>query len=342
MLSQPISVRPLAASDMPALVDLIVAQEVRQHGLDARLIVRPREHVAVALAREHADSEGQSLVALDAQGRVRGYVRPGLWEIPPTNEMQTFFTARTGSIRSMTLPAPDDADAQTVVRALLAALDAFWQEQHATGAILRWPASDLWFEPAIFERGFLIDNVLAYRPPGALATTHLAPPCLRTRLAQPADEERLVALHLEEIAAHIPYTPFVHPVPALERAFRGRLAQSWNGESMEDGAPLIVVVERDQEVIAFAECELMVVVYEEDDSPGFLLPGRYGYLNNVGVHANTRGQGVGNVLVQAVFEAFAMAQVDGYMLWFSYDNPLAHRFWLHRGFQPLWRTYQRI
>ncbi|SRR5579883_701676 len=342
MLSQPISVRPLAASDMPTLVDLIVAQEARQHGLDARLIVRPREDVAAALAREYADSEGQSLVALDAQGRVRGYVKPGLWEISPTNEMRTFFTARTGNIQSMTLPAPGDADAQAVVRALLAALDAFWQDQHATGSILRWPASDLWFEPAIFERGFLIDNVLAYRPPGPLTTTRPAPPHLSTRLARPADEELLVALHLEEIAAHIPYTPFVHPVPGLERAFRSRLEQSWSGESVENGAPLIVVVERDQEVIAFAECELMIVEYEEDDSPGFLLPGRYGYLNNVGVHADARGQGVGNVLVQAVFEAFATTPLDGYMLWFSYDNPLAHSFWLHRGFQPLWLTYQRI
>ncbi len=335
MTGQSIMVRPISDTDISAVTDLMLAQMIRWHALDARLTA-PRGRDEIVVVQE------QALVAADAHGRIRGYVRPELWIMPPEHEMLTFFTARNGTFQHFILPTPTDEDVEAVLLALLEALSEYWREQNTTGDMLRWPICDLWFEPQLLAHGFRVDNILAYRGTGPLpAPLPPVSPLFHARLARPEDEEALVRLHLQEIQFHVSYTPFVHIVPALEQAFRARLAQLWSEESLEEGAPLVVVVEKEHEVIAFAENELLVV--EQDGGrPGMLLPGRYGYLNNVGVEERQRGQGVGHLLVQAVFDAFAAIPLDGYMLWYSPDNPLAQAFWPHRGFQPLWKTYQRL
>ena len=166
----------------------------------------------------------------------------------------------------------------------------------------------------------------------------------------------------------------------MTQAFRSRLARIWTGETFEEGAPLVVVVmsyrilcngikrkcvkaspalaprlfcnsalhkirygvvvvERGNEIVAMAESDLLILGPSEE--PNFLPSGRYGHLNNVSVRNDMRGQGVGHTLVQAVFNFFETAHLDGYLLWFNPDNPLARAFWSRLGFLPVWRTYQR-
>lgn len=344
MTQQQISIRPISDADIPAVIDLIAAQATRLHTLDAHLeAAHPAKQIAAMLAQQRDSTTSPPLVACNAQAEVRGYVEPGLWQLPSDSEMRAFFTACNGTMQNLTLPPPTDADAQAVLQGLLTALNTYWQEQRTTGDMARWPSCDLWLEPLLLAEGFIVDNVLAYHSPQPppFDQRYVAAPPLRTRLARPDDEEILVKLHAEEITSHLPYTPFVHIVPSLESSFRSRLALTWKGVSVEEGAPLIVVVEKEREVVAFAENELSII---KADAEGFarLPPGRYAYVNNVGVRADMRRHGIGRTLVQAVFAACAPLRVDGYMLWFSQDNPLARTFWLRRGFQPVWRTYQRL
>ena len=116
------------------------------------------------------------------------------------------------------------------------------------------------------------------------------------------------------------------------------MARLWAGETLEDGAPQ-VVVEQDNKVIAMAKSDLLLIKHGEELD---ILPtGHYGHLNNVSVRKGIRGQGVGHTLVQAAFDIFATIQLDGYLLYFNPDNLLAYTFWSHLGFLPILRTYQR-
>lgn len=63
----------------------------------------------------------------------------------------------------------------------------------------------------------------------------------------------MVTLHLEEIRFHEAHTPHSRVVPAIEPAFRQRLARVWRGERVEEGAPLLLVAEQAGQVIGFTE-----------------------------------------------------------------------------------------
>jgi ribosomal protein S18 acetylase RimI-like enzyme len=285
-------------------------------------------------------SVNRPIVAYNKEGFVRGYALPTLWEMPSDDEMISFFTARNGTSQYLTLPAPDEADAIPVAETLLDALTSHWEHHQTFGDLIRWPSCDLWLEPIIYARRFLQDSEMALRSLEPLSPSKRPISSkLQARLAQPKDEDALVRLHHEELAFHTPYTPFVRLVPALEQAIRERLAQAWAGRSVQDGAPLVVVIEEEQEVVAMAENELLVV----KDAGGFGLvpPGRFAYLNNVSVSEKGRGQGIGRMLVEEVFKAFRPYQIDAYLLWYSSENPRASGFWPHMGFRPLWKTYQR-
>lgn len=340
MIDQQIFIRIATCNDMSAVVDLITAQEHRLHALDSRLrIARPVDQIASALAQQYSMGE-EPLVACDEQGRIRGCVQPALWTLPPESELLAFFPSHNGIPLGLTLPSPSENDASIVLSALLNALNRYWKEQHTSSAVLRWPSCDLWLEPLLGEHGFLLDSDLAYYPPLPLVPARrTASSALQTRLARRDDEEILIELFQEELRFHLPYTPFVHLSHDVTQAFRSRLARIWTGETFEEGAPLVIVVERGNEIVAMAESDLLILGLDEE--PNFLPSGRYGHLNNVSVRNDMRGQGVGHTLVQAVFNFFETAHLDGYLLWFNPDNPLARSFWLRLGFLPVWRTYQR-
>jgi GNAT superfamily N-acetyltransferase len=314
----------------------MLAQDQRIYALDHRVRTPRTAEQARAFIADHR-AEGQPLVARDATGRVRGYACATLRETPADHFLLAFFAVRTGGARSLTLPAPTEPDAQAVAEALLGALFDQWRLMDAGGAFLVWPACDPWTEPLFHAAGFMTDNMVASRALGPLPPMSRPDPVgVQTRLARPADEETLVALHLEEIAFHLPYHPFLRLTPALETAFRAGLAEVWNGESVEDGAPLIVVAEHDGEVVGMSENYLQV----SPASDNYFAPLRYGYLNSMGVRADRRGQGIGRCLVDATLAAFMPYAVDQYYLIYMAHNPIASRVWPHLGFQPVLSRYQ--
>jgi len=325
---------------IPAIIALIQAQEARQYRRD-RCLRAPRspERIEGMLFRHFASAE-PPLVALDPQGRVRGYASPTLWELNDDSSLHAFLTARNGIVRSLALPSPQQDDALAVAEVLLRAQEEAWQRQQTTGEVLRWPWCDTWVEPVILRLGFMFDSVCAIYPSQPpLSSKPVLLPGYTVRQAEPKDEATLIGLFEEELHFHEPYTPFVRASTRVTQAFHVKLERLWGGYQLEAGTPLVLVVEKKQQVVALAECSLLDVSF--DDEPGFTPLGRYGCIDNLCVREEVRGQGIGRLLVQAVFAALSTVDLDGYALWYNPDNPLAHQFWRKIGFQPLWCTYQR-
>ncbi|GLV60221.1 hypothetical protein KDH_70420 [Dictyobacter sp. S3.2.2.5] len=341
MYGQHIAVVPVSDEHIPAIVELVRAQERRWYSLDPRLRdVRSTEQV-VEMLQLHRSQELPPVVALDEQGRLCGYVHPKIWQLHPKDGLRAFFTARNGLAKSLTLPDPADPNAFRVASALFATLSRLWSEQQVYGEMIRWPCCDPWLSSLVRKQGFLLDSELAYQAAPLALESRTFPEDIHARLARPEDEEALVALFTEELLFHEPYTPFVRMSSSVERAFRDRLDLLWSGKSVEEGAPLVVVIERDAQIVAMSECDLYIIESEDDGEPYFIRRGRYGHINNMGVQQAFRGQGVGRLLVQASFEGLAHLRLGGYLLWFNPANPLSSQFWPRMGFSPLWRTYQR-
>lgn len=257
--------------------------------------------------------------------------------------LRAFLSARNGVALNLTLPHPVEEDARSVTFALLDGLNKFWVQHNTTGDLIRWPSRDAWIEPFLAERAFQLDSVCASYPRQPLSPptqSVVKSPSILTRHARQEDEETLVRLLHEELRFHELYTPFVRSSSEVLDAFRKKLARLWRGESLEEGAPLIIVAEQAGEVVAMGENTLLVLGSEEE--PGFTPSGRYACIENVSVQEEARGQGIGRMLLEAAFAAFAATQFEQYLLWYNPANVLAGRVWPHLGFQPLWTTYQRM
>jgi GNAT superfamily N-acetyltransferase len=339
-MAQPITIAPGSPAELPAIIDIILQQETRLQALDPRLRGAHTRHQIEAALIHQFQSSDLPLLAYDGAGHVRGYVQPAVWDLPKTSLLHAFLTPRNGVPRFLTLPSPTDEDASAVTTALLTALTSFWHEKQTSGDLVRWPSYDRWLEAALVGEGFLLDSVCAYtqKPPAPFDRS--LPPSLRIRSARPEDEEALVALFREELALHQACVPFARVSPLALQAFQKKLARLWKGADLEDGGLLVLVVERQGQIVAMAENTLLDVSLE--DEPGFTPPGRYGCIDNMIVREEDRGTGIGRLLTQAIFAVFAHHQLDGYVLWYNPGNLLADRFWPRLGFQPLWTTYQRL
>jgi ribosomal protein S18 acetylase RimI-like enzyme len=219
-----------------------------------------------------------------------------------------------------------------ITHALLDAVEAWWQQQAVDGTLITWPAVDGWLAVLLTQRGYVADSAAAVRPLDPLMLLPAAAG-FTIRQAQPEDEEILVALHLEEIRFHEAHTPYSRVVPAIEPAFRQRLARV---ERVEDGAPLLLVAEQAGQVVGFTENWL-------SEMKGSWFPnGRYAYLNSVGVSEAARGQGIGRLLVAHTLHALAQYDIAGFYLYYVLTNPVSSHFWPKMGFRPLLSTYKTM
>src|SRR5579875_2504439 len=96
-----ISIRPASEAELPAIADLVVAQEARQCAFGTPyLAMHARQQIEAALAGLwQGDRHGQPLVALDSSGKVRAFAYPDIWELPETSVLLAFLSARNGIVR---------------------------------------------------------------------------------------------------------------------------------------------------------------------------------------------------------------------------------------------------
>jgi GNAT superfamily N-acetyltransferase len=343
MNQHPMTIIPATIAEIPAITALILAQQTRQMMRDPRCKGVDVRHQIERALTEDLSNDAHALVAINSKGEVCGYAQPSIWELKETSILRSFLSARNGIIEKLTLPDPLDEDADAVVMALLQAINAFWREADTSGDLIRWPSKDTWFDSVLTELGFQLDSFCALSTlQPFFASRPESPFDQRVRTARPDDEEALVGLFREELLFHERSTPFVRCSTHVVDAFRQKLGASWEGNGLEEGAPLVIVIEQESTVIAMAENTLLTV--SSDDEPGFTPPGRYWCLDNVSVREDLQRQGIGRLLVQAVEDVNATLHLDldGYILWFNPDNSKAARFWTRLGFQPLWTTYQRL
>ncbi len=342
--SQPLSIVPGAQVPLSDLVALVAAQAARLAALDPRLdgiLHRPSEIEAV-LTRQ---LDQVPLVLLDQHGRVRGYAVPDVWELAEHSLLHAFLTPRNGIACSLTLPPANDPAAPMAVKTMLTSLSTDWHAAHnrTTGDLMRWPACDTaWLQPILERQGFMLDSICAFRPQSVPLPVQLSEAAsIELREAVPADEEALVQLFVEELRVHERSVPCARVSPAAIAGFRQKLARLWQGGRFDEGAPLVLVAAREQQVVGMAECMLLRVELHEE--PGWTPPGNYGCLDNVCVAPTARGLGIGAQLTRAALALFAVrSDLNGSLLWYSPDNRFAADFWTRRGFLPLWSTYQRI
>lgn len=336
MLTHPFD--PEKASEQESLLALALAQEER---LQARMpgLLLPQTPEAIATRLRKA---AHLLIVENASGQVRGAVQPAIWNVKRGSILRAFVAGCNGVAQQLILPDPQAADASAVMHTLLTALEDFWTHHDTDADLIRWPANDAWFVPKLTTHGFQLDSICATRSLDPFfAVPPVAPAELHFRTVQPSDEEALLHLFHEELLFHERSTPFVRSNPAVLEAFRRKLERIWKGENIEDGAPLIVVAEKGNELVAMAENTL--VTFAAEAEPGFVPPGTYWCVDNVSVLEPFHGQGIGSVLLQTIEHLRLTLALNpvGFVLWYNPDNTTAARFWSKRGFLPVWATYQR-
>jgi GNAT superfamily N-acetyltransferase len=325
------------SKEKEALIALALAQEARHQAHSSQMLAAHGPAFIEAITQEPS-----LIVAIDAAGRLRGAVQPAIWQLKRDSILRAFLASRNGLARHLIVPDPQEADAPAVVDALLKALTDFWQHQDTDADLLRWPAQETWLPSLIGTHGFQLDSVCALRSLDSFfPAAPIVPPGISFRIAQPADEAALLRLFHEELRFHERSTPFVRSSPTVLQAFQHKLEQCWKGVSFEDGAPLIIVAQQGDTLVAMAENTLLTV--SEQDDPGFTPPGRYWCIDNVSVLEPFHHQGIGSTLVQMIEHLRLTLELDlrGYVLWYNPDNTTAERFWTRLGFVPLWTTYQR-
>lgn len=305
-----LTVRPRRAADEPAVVALLAATADRVEALDPM----------VRLARRPLPGDG-ALVAVDATGAVRGHVRGVVETLDAGDESRMYAPDRSASWVDVA------ADGPAAVAALASALRRPGTEGAEADGVL-WPAADevatAWWTAAGLERV----GHYALRPPEPLPGP--LPAGVTVRQATPADVEDVLTLHRDAVAFQAVVSPYVRQLPAGEAGFRRRLV---------DNRSITHVLDAGGELLG--ACEWWMVPGEvARGRPALLPPGRYAYLNSVGVRFDSRGSGLGRALVAAVLAA-AGPDVVGSTLWFYQHNPLSSRVWPHLGWRPLWTSWER-
>lgn len=335
------TIRPARLADHLAIIALLTKQLMRQHRTSAvPLCLHSLQEVTELVKWQCA--QRTPLVAINDQGAIRGYVLPELWVLSDNSLLHAFLTARNGIASTLTLPEPDEPDAQEVTEALMQALTSHWRQQSTTGDLIRWPSSDMWLGPILEAHGFLVDSVCAFHPPTHMHSVDrtVQPSWYEIRDARPTDEEAIVALFQEELIFQADLGLFARSSSAILEAFRAKLAHSFSAAGEPEDRPLFLIAETTDGIVAMAECKRIIV--NADDEPGFTPPGIYGCIDNISVSTNFRGRGIGRVLTQMAMHRLQPGARDGYLLWYSVDNPLAARFWVRGGFLDQWTTYQRL
>ncbi|CAE6812093.1 dTDP-fucosamine acetyltransferase [Paraburkholderia domus] len=144
------------------------------------------------------------------------------------------------------------ADANDRVDDLLAAQ----QDTQAQLSIIRVPSDHLHLVQDLEEKGaFLADSLVYFRKKQVSEYAEVLPVAYTYRLATPADAERVEELAKQTFQGYLGH---YHADRRLERADCDAVYESWAGNSCRDEAVAssVILIERDQEIAAFATLKI--------------------------------------------------------------------------------------
>ena len=272
------------------------------------------------------------------EGRILGLAIPEVIAYPDGSDMPTYYPFRKGRSKALVLCGRDVHESHNTLSALIQAMDLYWENNSATGAEIIWPTDDFSIDGTLKKHHFGIDGFLAFRELKARKPVSSSDPCVCIRHARKRDEASIVDLYMEVIDVHVAHSPFARHIPAAEPRFRERLRAILGDGEASDRTSFVLVAEVKREVVAMAECWISTVSPHQDFP---FKPGRYGYVNSLGVRGKVRRGGIGKILDAAVTAEFSAQNLNGSYLWYSARNPSARRFWPCVGYRPVWVAYQR-
>ena len=227
------------------------------------------------------------------------------------------------------------------VDAALDELLARWREHLAalpeaaeadTAAVIIWPSRDIDGVLALLRHGLAPRAVIAARPAGRRSGTAVpVDPDVRIRRAGPADLDEVVRLGMETVRFDAHFGTVIerpHSAAALRRDTAPLLAAAdpWIWLAEWDGAPV------------------GLLYAEPPEAAGWIAPmtglAPVAYLELMVVQPGLRGQGVGASLVDEFHRTADAAGVAVTLLHYEQLNPLSGPFWSHRGYRPLWTSWE--
>jgi hypothetical protein len=91
-----VSVRPANVADLPAVADLLMAQEKRQFANSTpHLAIHSRQQIEATLTSQW-NKDIQPLVVLNREGKVRAYAHPSVWKLKERSILLSFLSACNG------------------------------------------------------------------------------------------------------------------------------------------------------------------------------------------------------------------------------------------------------
>lgn len=201
-----------------------------------------------------------------------------------------------------------------------------------TAAVIGWPSRDVTGVRALVAHGLVPLGVIAARPasrrPAMIAD---CPPGVRIRRAGRADLDAVVRMGMEVIRFDAQFGGVIER-PGTAKALRAEVAGL-----LDEHEPWAWLAERDGDPVG-------MLVAEPPEAAGWIAPrtcrSPVAYLLALFVAPAERGAGVGAALTEHLHREAAAARVSVILLQYEQVNPLAVPFWGHRGYRPLWTTWE--
>lgn len=200
-----------------------------------------------------------------------------------------------------------------------------------TAAVVTWPTRDIDGVKPLLRHGLAPLAVIAARAAGRGPAGPAAPDGLQIRRAGPADLDTVAELGM----ATVRYD--AHFGTVIERPHSAGALRRDAAPLLDAADPWIWLAERDGEPAG-------LLYAEPPEAAGWIAPmtglAPVAYLELMVVLAGLRGQGVGAALVDEFHRTADAAGVTVTLLHYEQLNPLSGPFWSHRGYRPLWTSWE--
>ena len=320
------------------LIDLIARQQERWQRIDPRL---PRVPISSLpfLVKKACESSFQDPIIVGPSCHPDCIAFPVLLRLSPDSDDLVYFESLSGAAIQITFSEDLPGVFSRSFGDLISRLEAAWAINGATAGLINWPTYDREVANSLLAAGYTLDSYLALRQ-GVPDLPPIRSPQLTvtTRFAIPDDEVAILELQRQVVQAHIPNAPFARNAPTAISGMRDRLSRIWAGETIDEGASLVIVADIADRIVAMAECQIVFITAQPD---ALLSPGKYALIKNFGVAQELRRSGIGHILERAVSLACIELSVNGFYLIFSPYNPSASAFWPSVGYEPIWTLYQK-